>query len=244
MVMELLSSSPRIADIYSFCSLSSIIEFLPGNMEDVVLPTGGGSNDERTVHEDIDPTPKNDNILPQEKLEIALEFAKGLAAMHGFKDGVLANVDVQIGQFCRGKDGMIKILDFNRAEALLYDEKAEEYCTFSEGVPPDGSQRSPEEIIDAQLTEKIDVYSLGNLFYELLTGLYVNRGISTSKAHYRLRHGKTEPINERYFNLRSPQEAAILQAIKWCWTFKVVDRPSIFDIVAFLEDEVKKNLDS
>ena len=36
----------------------------------------------------------------------------------------------------------------------------------------------------------------------------------------------------------------ILEAIKWCWTFEVGDRPSIFDIVSFLEDEVKKNLDS
>lgn len=33
--------------------------------------------------------------------------------------------------------------------------------------------RSPEEMRDDWLNEKIDVYSFGNLVYELLTGLWV-----------------------------------------------------------------------
>ena len=132
MVMELLTSSPWIADIYSFCALSSIIEYAPGNIEKLVLPTGGEKED------DDDPTPVN-TIKPQRKLEMALELAKGIATMHGHSDGVIANVDVQIGQFCRGRDGLIKVLDFNRAEVLLYDEEQEEYCRFENGPPPDGS---------------------------------------------------------------------------------------------------------
>ncbi len=62
--------------------------------------------------------------------------------MHGHSDGVIANVDVQIGQFCRGKDGLVKILDFNRAEVMLYDEDQGEYCKFENGPPPDGSVRN------------------------------------------------------------------------------------------------------
>ena len=48
-------------------------------------------------------------------------------------------MDVQIGQFCHGMDGLIKVLDFDRAEVLLYDEAQEEYCGFENGPPPDGS---------------------------------------------------------------------------------------------------------
>ena len=70
---------------------------------------------------------------------MALELSKGLATMHGHAGGVIANVDVQLAQFGRGEDGLIKILDFNRAEVPLYDEKQERYCTFSNGVPLDGS---------------------------------------------------------------------------------------------------------
>lgn len=235
--MELLTSSPRIADIYSFCALSSIIEYAPGNIEDYVMPTEGEGD------ETEDPTPVNDYIKPLEKLEMALELAKGLATMHGHSDGVIANVDVQIGQFCRGRDGLIKILDFNRAEVLMYDEEREEYCPFSNGPPPDGSLRAPEEIIDDPLSEKIDVYSVGNVFYSILTGFLVNRNYSIKKAHGRITHGQTEEIDVAFFESRSPAEMALVEAIQWCWTFDAEQRPSIFQIVEFLEDEVKKNLE-
>mmetsp|Transcript_21549 Transcript_21549/g.46870 ORF Transcript_21549/g.46870 Transcript_21549/m.46870 type:complete len:624 (+) Transcript_21549:183-2054(+) len=237
MVMEQLTSSPRIADIYSFCALSSIIEYAPGNIEKSVMPTGGEKED------DDDPAPVN-QIAPLRKLEMALELAKGIATMHGHSDGVIANVDVQIGQFCRGKDGLIKVLDFNRAEVMMYDEDRDEYCKFENGSPPDGSQRAPEEIIDAPLTEKIDVYSLGNVFYTILTGLLVNRKYNTPKAHWRITHGKTEEFDVDYFVSRSPAEMALVEVIQWCWTFKVEERPSVFQIVEYLEDEIKKNISS
>jgi hypothetical protein len=71
MVMELLTHSPRIANIYSFCALSSIIEYAPGNIEKYVMPTGGYKKTD-----DDDPTPVND-IDGVEKLTLALELAKG-----------------------------------------------------------------------------------------------------------------------------------------------------------------------
>jgi hypothetical protein len=133
MVMELLTHSPRIANIYSFCALSSIIEYAPGNIEKYVMPTKGYK---KTDGDDPTPVNKLDGV---EKLRMALEMAKGIATMHGNSDGVIANVDVQIGQFCRGKDGLVKILDFNRAEVMLYDEEQGEYCRLENGEPPDGS---------------------------------------------------------------------------------------------------------
>ncbi|KAL7534368.1 hypothetical protein ACHAXR_006618 [Thalassiosira sp. AJA248-18] len=242
MVMELLTSSPRIANIYAFCALSSMIEYAPGNIENYVMPTEGYETSKQDDDE-VDPTPVNDHIPPQEKLEMALELAKGLAAMHGHSGGVIANVDVQIGQFCRGKDGLIKIVDGNRAEVLLYDMEHETYCSFSNGAPPDGSLRAPEEIIDAPLSEKIDVYSVGNVFYSILTGLLVNRNAKNIKeAHWRVTHGKTEEIDVSYFESRGL--GALVKAIQWCWTFQAEERPSIFEIVNLLEDEVKKNLSS
>lgn len=101
--------------------------------------------------------------------------------------------------------------------------------------------RAPEEIINAPLTEKIDVYSVGNVFYSILTGLLVNRNCDISKAHYRVSRGKTEPLSMDYFESRSAAEFALAKAIQWCWTFDFSDRPSIFEVVEFLENEVKNN---
>ena len=117
MVMEQLTSSNRITNIYSFCATSSLVEYAPGNLNKYVMPTDGMKEVDDEIDDD-DPTPVN-NIGAEEKLEMSLELAKGLAAMHGHSGGVIANVDVQLGQFSRGKDGLIKILDFNRAEAML-----------------------------------------------------------------------------------------------------------------------------
>ena len=139
MVIELLSSSSRAIDMYAHCSLSSIIEFAPTNMEDYIFPTKGfqpkkfvrrGDKDYVDSAIDDEPQPVNDHISMEEKLEIALEMAKCIAAMHGFEDGVIVNVDVQLGQFFRGRDGMVKIVDFNRAEPMLYDRETEQYCRW------------------------------------------------------------------------------------------------------------------
>jgi hypothetical protein len=165
MVMEQLTHSPRIANIYSFCALSSIIEYAPGNIEKYVMPTGGYKKAEND-----DPTPVN-KMDGVEKLQLSLELAKGLAAMHGHSEGVIANVDVQIGQFCRGKDGLVKILDFNRAEVMLYDERRGEYCSFENGKPPDGSVSN--DFLDSHQSVFVDygVAQAANLVMHIIIGL-------------------------------------------------------------------------
>lgn len=165
MVMEQLTHSPRIANIYSFCALSSIIEYAPGNIEKYVMPTGGYKKPD-----DDGLSPVN-NIDGVEKLFLALELAKGIAAMHGHTEGTIANVDVQIGQFCRGNDGLVKILDFNRAEGMLYDEKQGEYCRFENGRPPDGSVSSHRWMRRAyRFDAELNIEYLNATLFLILTG--------------------------------------------------------------------------
>ncbi|KAL7441250.1 hypothetical protein ACHAXH_009149, partial [Discostella pseudostelligera] len=125
MVMERLTSSPRAIDIYSHCAMSSVIEFAPIDMQDYIMPTIGYTPKKilrrGAKHIGGWDGPLNSYISPEEKLEIALQMAKCLAVMHGYDGGPIVNVDVQVGQFFRGRDGMIKIVDFNRAEPLMYD---------------------------------------------------------------------------------------------------------------------------
>ena len=123
--------------------MSSITEFAPIDIADYIMPTGGYSP-KRIMRRgarknELDDEPLNDHISPEEKLEMALQMAKGLAAMHGYKDGIIAHVDIQVGQFFKGKDGLVKIVDYNRAEVLLYDPKKDRYCKWRNDMPPDGT---------------------------------------------------------------------------------------------------------
>ena len=103
----------------------------------------------------------------------------------------------------------------------------------------EGMFRAPEENVDAPLTEKIDVFSLGNVFYSVLTGIMVFVNRSSSEAHQRIVDGITEPIADIYYE--SPSSAALAEAIEMCWTYDVEERPTIFEIVQFLEKAVTAN---
>lgn len=243
MVMELLSSSPRVTDIYSHCAMSSVTEFAPTDMETYIMPTTGFTPKSivRGSKRKMEPDrPLNDHISPEEKLEIALEMAKCIAVLHGFKDGPIVHVDVKTDQFFRGRDGIIKMIDYNRAEALLYDTENDAYCRWTNGQPSNGQFRAPEESVDGALSETIDVFSLGNALYSLLTGKMVweNEGVDVDEMHNRIIHGYTVPIPDHYKD--SPSSSALVGVIRDCWTYSAKYRISIFEVIHSLEEAVAR----
>lgn len=111
--------------------------------------------------------------------------------------------------------------------------------------------RSPEEYFDRALDEKVDVFSLGNNMYSLLTGLQVFYDEQdTSKVQNRVKKGD-KPYIDRRFKKKSIADAKLVEIIARCHEFDPADRPSIFEIVAFLtealteieEDKGRLNLD-
>ncbi|KAL3935701.1 MAG: hypothetical protein SGBAC_008829 [Bacillariaceae sp.] len=168
-VAERLSASPRVFDIYGFCGVGILSEyFFHGDIEEVVYEDEGEvSEDLREIEELV----VQNNLSGREKLILALEMAEGVALLHGFSGGVIVHDDIQLSQFLLNKDKtMLKINDFNRAEFMLYDDSKQVYCKYFNGAG-NGNWRSPEEYKDEPLNEKIDVWSLGNNMYTLLTGL-------------------------------------------------------------------------
>ena len=54
---------------------------------------------------------------------------------------------------------------------MLWDDETQEYCKYKNGKGH-GDWRAPEEYADKPLNEKIDVWSIGNNIYSVLTGTY------------------------------------------------------------------------
>ena len=132
LVMERLTSSPNIVDIYGHCAVSVLTEALSMEIESRVISENGYlSGNPLNDKDDVDP--KN-NFTPTEKLILALEMAEAIAELHGFKDGVIVHDDIQLCQFLRSKDGTLKLNDFNRAELMLWDENNQEYCKYNNGL--------------------------------------------------------------------------------------------------------------
>jgi hypothetical protein len=114
LVMERLTASPRIVNMYGHCAFSVTVEAIDNEMEKYIVP-GSGYAEPEDLDDSEDVDPKNGYTVP-EKLDIALAMAESLADLHGFAEGVIVHDDVQLCQWLKTRDGVIKLGDFNRAE--------------------------------------------------------------------------------------------------------------------------------
>ncbi|CAN0308039.1 unnamed protein product, partial [Scytosiphon promiscuus] len=80
--------------------------------------------------------------------------------------GPVVHADLQPRQLLLDDQGVVKVNDLNRCRFMAKDEDGEP-CPFriSKG---NGVWRSPEEYAGEDLTEKLDIYSLGNIFWAML----------------------------------------------------------------------------
>jgi hypothetical protein len=84
LVMEQLTASPQITDIYGYCGTTSILEIMPKEVNELIQPGSGWANHTELMQQ---ANVKSQNFLtPKQKVGIALEMAKALADLHGFTD--------------------------------------------------------------------------------------------------------------------------------------------------------------
>ena len=87
LIMERLTKSPRIVDVYGHCAYSVWVEAIPFELESVIIPDDGYSKQE-DLQDSEELKPKND-FSDEEKLRVALSMAESLADLHGFEDGLM-----------------------------------------------------------------------------------------------------------------------------------------------------------
>ncbi len=102
-------------------------------------------------------------LLPRRATEIAAETAAALSIAH---QGGLVHRDVKPGNILLSKDGSVKVTDFGIARA--FDDSAE--LTRTGAVIGTATYFSPEQAQGATADERSDVYALGVVLYEMLTG--------------------------------------------------------------------------
>ena len=170
-IMERMTYSPRIVDIYGHCSASTMVEVVPIEFEEAAIIGEGFEPPEVVEKRNRNGVRPYNNFTSSEKLHFALDMAESLADLHGFKEGVIVHDDVQMCQWLRTPDGRLKLGDFNRATIMSWDLLKGEYCKFNNGEAF-SQYRAPEEFAARNLNEKIDIFSFGNNIYAMLTGLW------------------------------------------------------------------------
>ncbi len=128
-----------------------------------------------------------DNLLRvDDVVEIVFKCAKALHYAHN--RGVIHR-DVKPGNIMLTLDNDIRIIDFGIA--LVSDSDVSRI----EGIAGSPSYMSPEQVQAADITSRSDIYSLGVVMYELLTGFRPFRADNLAKLLHQIVYATAPPIH-------------------------------------------------
>jgi serine/threonine protein kinase len=186
--MERLTSSPHVVDLFAYCGNSIVTEFAPYDLETALQQRHFNSNSNDTSGRGGGVAVNPRTTTPSEKLELALQAAMAVLALH---ENDIIHADLTSQQFLvfpssssssfGGGSPILKINDFNRCRfaphKIQTDDGKNEGGSNGEDsrcmvrIPSaPGLYRSPEEYELQPLTPQIDVFSLGHVLYEIVTG--------------------------------------------------------------------------
>ena len=135
-----------------------------------------------------------------ESLKIAKEIAEALS--HAHKNN-LVHCDVKPHNILVMQDGRVKVADFGIARAVTSTT-----MTYNGNVVGSVHYFSPEQAKGTKITPKSDVYSLGVVLYEMLTGHLPFTGETTVSVA--LKHLQDQPRSIRSIDAQIP---AVVEAI-------------------------------
>lgn len=244
LAMERLTFSPHVVSPYGFCGMTVVTEHAPHELSEVlaaVAARGGGLN-------------------ATERLAVALQVARGVADVHhGLeRDGrtSLIHNDMNLANLRVTGDGRPVLNDFNIAQLVMHDRHTGRPCPFASRFP-NPQWRSPEEQVYSQeetdhrppvVTEKIDVYALGNILYRLAVGSSPWKKPDGSKmtaeeklevARKKREKGQTPAIPSSISDeaKNDPALRLLLEAVDRCFQFRPEDRPTARQVVQLLSKD-------
>jgi serine/threonine protein kinase len=142
-----------------------------------------------------------DHLLPiDDVVKIIYTCAKALHYAH--KRGVIHR-DIKPSNIMLTRDNEVRIIDFGIA--LLRDAD----ISRIEGVAGSPSYMSPEQIQAADITPAADLYSLGALMYELLTGFRPFRASTLSRLLNQIVFATPPPIHQLRADIPEDLEASL-----------------------------------
>ena len=174
-IMEGLTKSPRIIDIFGHCGTSIIAEPMPREATLDIVP-GDMSDEDRGMRpqKEIDQLQTHgvfplNNLTTEEKLIWALNMSEAIADIHGFEGGLIVHGDIHPDQWLISDKGELKLNDFNNGVLMDWNPAKGEYCKYWTSFG--GFYKSPEEFRGDWVDEQVDTWSHGHNLYGLLTGM-------------------------------------------------------------------------
>ncbi len=154
--------------------------------------------------------------------DTAAQVARAMAAAHAVN---VVHRDLKPANVLIGDGGIAKVVDFGIAAAVSEESTRLTNTGVAIGTP---RYMSPEQIKGARADERSDIYSLGTVIYEMLTGRTpVNAGNNMAVMYQHL-HGTKEPPSTHVPDL----PAALDELVMACLATERAERPASMAVVA------------
>ncbi|MDZ7336485.1 MAG: protein kinase [candidate division KSB1 bacterium] len=138
-------------------------------------------------------------------IDIATQIGKGLAEAH--QHGIFHR-DIKPANIMVLSDGLVKILDFGLAKLAGSNSITKSGTTLGTAA-----YMSPEQILGGKVDQRTDIWSLGVVMYEMLTGKPPFRGEHDQSIVYAILHETPEPISKLRPEVSSSLEQIIARAL-------------------------------
>jgi serine/threonine protein kinase len=147
-----------------------------------------------------------DNLLRiDDVVELMYKTARALHYAHG--RGVIHR-DIKPSNIMLTLDSQVRIIDFGIA--LVADSDVSRI----EGIAGSPSYMSPEQVQSIELTNRSDLYSLGAVMYELLTGTRPFKGGNLHKLLHQIVHATAPPVHTLRPEIPKELEAVTAMALQ------------------------------
>ncbi|MDH5264943.1 MAG: serine/threonine protein kinase [Betaproteobacteria bacterium] len=146
------------------------------------------------------------SLPPSEAVEIAAQVAEALAVAH---DRGVIHRDVKPGNIMVLSDGRVKIMDFGIAR--LRDPDVKTATGMMLGSP---RYMSPEQVSGEAFDHRADIFSLGVVLYEMLTGITPFSGEDITQLMFQVVNGAVVPPSHVNRTLPPVLDYIIARALK------------------------------
>ncbi len=144
-------------------------------------------------------------LTPMQVCDVIAEVASALISAH--QNGVIHR-DIKPGNILVSTTGQVKVADFGIARAL--GAGVEQGLTQTGAVMGTATYFSPEQAQGAATDQRSDIYSLGVVMYEMLSGVAPFTGENAVAIAYKQVHEQATPLNQRVASV--PAEVAAIVA--------------------------------
>jgi eukaryotic-like serine/threonine-protein kinase len=191
-------SHQNVAHIYDFKEAEGryflVMEYVPG----------------RSLREII----KQGAISPDIAFDITLQIASALSAAH--KSGIIHR-DIKPENIIVKDDGLVKVLDFGLAKSMDFDEfddSAENALKTEKGlIMGTTAYMSPEQVRGQEVDKTGDIWSLGIVLYEMLTGKRPFEGDTRSDTIAAILTNEAPPITAFHAGIAARLDRIMLKVL-------------------------------